>query len=80
MTAKSSFLHSHLVKKSLFGPFLRYAAITRVSRFGNLHYLIEDAEKPDELTSLPSVIFQSDSESELTTRVRELSESEEVRA
>ena len=51
-------------KKELFGPFFRYAVYAIHTRFDYVEWIITDAEKIDELTSLPAIIRQAKTKEE----------------
>lgn len=53
------------LNRRCFGPWSRYCLITARDRFGNPHFLVTDAERPDEITGAPGVIRQGSSESEV---------------
>jgi len=48
-----------------FGEFSRYHLTKQLNRFGEMIYFVQDANKIDELTGLPEIIRQGNSESEV---------------
>ncbi len=62
-----------LLSKKLFGEASRYALFSAIDRFGDPSFIIEDAERVDERTGLPAVIFQSADEAETNAKVEALS-------
>jgi len=62
-----------ILSKKLFGEANRFALYSSIDRFGGRYFIIEDAERVDELTGLPAVIFQSADEAETNKKVEELS-------
>lgn len=53
-----------ILDRRLFGPFSRYRLDKCRDRFGNIVYLVADAERLDELTGLPAIIRQKSTEEE----------------
>lgn len=47
----------HTISTTLIGPFSRFKLVEFLTRFGEVEWMLEDAECPDEL-GMPSIVCQ----------------------